>query len=271
MTKPAGAVALPDTAARLVADPVLQASGVVVRFGGVVALNGVDATLGRGEVLGLIGPNGAGKTTLFDVLAGSRRPARGSVSLNGNAITRRGDLWRARAGIRRTFQRQQLFNALTVEENVLVALEWHRRAGGLVADLVASPLRRATEKARRERVAETLELCGLSDIRHRAVGGLPIGTGRFVELARALVDAPQVLLLDEPRSGLGDADSARLAALLRRVGVERQCSILLVEHDMAFVMGLCDRILVLHLGSVLAEGDPQAIQANELVQRAYLG
>jgi branched-chain amino acid transport system ATP-binding protein len=271
MTNAAEAASLPKIVARPVADPVLQAADVVVRFGGVVALDGVDATLGRGEVLGLIGPNGAGKTTLFDVIAGSRRPARGSVTLNGKTMTRRGDLWRARAGIRRTFQRQQLFNSLTVEENVLVALEWHRRGGGLAADLVASPLRRATEKARRERVAETLELCGLSDLRHRAVGGLPIGTGRFVELARALVDDPQVLLLDEPRSGLGDADSDRLAALLRRVGGERQCSILLVEHDMAFVMGLCHRILVLQLGRVLAEGDPQTIQSSELVQRAYLG
>ncbi|MDT4904824.1 MAG: branched-chain amino acid transport system ATP-binding protein [Pseudonocardiales bacterium] len=271
MTSVAGAAPQSDAVVLPPLVPVLQAAGVVVRFGGVVALDGVDATLGRGEVLGLIGPNGAGKTTLFDVIAGSRRPARGAVTLNGTDITRRGDLWRARSGIRRTFQRQQLFNELTVEENVLVALEWHRGGGGLAADLLASPARRATERARRQRVADTLELCGLSDSRHRAVGSLPIGAGRFVELARALVDDPQVLLLDEPRSGLGDVDSDRLASLLRRVRAERECSILLVEHDMAFVMGICDRILVLHLGQVLAEGDPETVQSNELVRRAYLG
>jgi branched-chain amino acid transport system ATP-binding protein len=250
---------------------VLQADGVVVRFGGVVALSGVSASLGRGEVLGLIGPNGAGKTTLFDVIAGSRRPAEGSVTFNGNDITGRGDLWRARAGIRRTFQRQQLFGSLTVEENVLVALEWKAGAGALMADLVSSPTRRTVESQRREKVTEVLELCGLMDYRHRAVGSLPIGAGRFVELARALVDDPQVLLLDEPRSGLGEADSHRLSTLLRRIGIERDCSVLLVEHDMNFVMELCDRILVLHLGKVIAEGDPESIQADEVVRRAYLG
>jgi branched-chain amino acid transport system ATP-binding protein len=109
------------------------------------------------------------------------------------------------------------------------------------------------------------------DYRHRAVGSLPIGAGRFVELARALVDDPQVLLLDEPRSGLGEADSHRLSTLLRRIGIERDCSVLLVEHDMNFVMELCDRILVLHLGKVIAEGDPESIQADEVVRRAYLG
>lgn len=266
-----GAVATADGRDPAPYSDVLRADGVVVQFGGIVALSGVSAGLGRGEVLGLIGPNGAGKTTLFDVIAGSRRPAEGTVTLNGVDVTGRGDLWRARAGIRRTFQRQQLFGSLTVEENVLVALEWKAGAGALLADLVASPTRRSIEDRRREKVTGVLELCGLIDYRHRAVGSLPIGAGRFVELARALVDDPQVLLLDEPRSGLGESDSKRLSALLRRIGVERNCSILLVEHDMNFVMELCDRILVLHLGKVIAEGDPESIQADDVVRRAYLG
>jgi branched-chain amino acid transport system ATP-binding protein len=253
------------------ADYVLTASGVVVRFGGVVALAGVDTALGRGEILGLIGPNGAGKTTLFDVLAGSRSAGAGRVEFDGVDITRRSDLWRARAGIRRTFQRQQLFGALTVRENVLAALEWTRGGGGLPADLIAAPSRRTLTEERMGKVDEVLTLCGLETHSNRVAADLPIGAGRLVELARALVADPTVLLLDEPRSGLGAADGVMLSNLLRSIGAERNLSILLVEHDMGFVMALCHRIVVLHLGSVLAEGDPASIQANEAVRHAYLG
>jgi branched-chain amino acid transport system ATP-binding protein len=253
------------------ADCVLAAVSITVRFGGVVALDGVDAALGRGEILGLIGPNGAGKTTLFDVLAGSRSAAAGRVEFDGIDITRRSDLWRARAGIRRTFQRQQLFGSLTVQENILAALEWTQGGGGLPADLIAARTRQNLTEQRMSKVNEVLQICGLEAHRKRLAADLPIGAGRLVELARALVADPTVLLLDEPRSGLGSADGVMLSNLLRSIGTERNLSILLVEHDMGFVMALCHRIVVLHLGSVLAQGDPASIQANESVRHAYLG
>jgi branched-chain amino acid transport system ATP-binding protein len=253
------------------ARTVLSVSGVEVRFGGVVALGGVDLQLGQGEVVGVIGPNGAGKTTLFDVIAGARRALRGTVALDGTEITRRSELWRARHGIARTFQRQQLFGSLTVEENVLAALEWRGGGGGLAADLVGARSRRRLTDERRVRVAETLELCGVTQHAGRQVGGLPIGVGRLVELARALVVKPRVLLLDEPRSGLGAADSAHLASLLRTIGAEHGCSVLLVEHDMSFVMSLCERIVVLQRGTVLAQGRPEEIQRDQEVRDAYLG
>jgi branched-chain amino acid transport system ATP-binding protein len=250
---------------------VLAVAGVEVRFGGVVALGGVDLELRQGELVGVIGPNGAGKTTLFDVIGGARRAMRGTVHLEGADITARSELWRARHGVGRTFQRQQLFGSLTVEDNVLAALEWHGGGGGLLADLVNAPSRRRLTEERRAVVAETLELCSLSEHARRQVGGLPIGLGRSVELARAIVGTPRVLLLDEPRSGLGVVDSARLAELVRHIGAERGCSVLLVEHDMSFVMALCERVVVLRRGTVLAEGDPAQIQQNQEVRDAYLG
>lgn len=249
----------------------LEAKEVEVRFGGIVALDGVSLTLSPGQVKGVIGPNGAGKTTLFDVIAGARAVTKGSVHMGGSDVSSRNDIWRARNGLRRTFQRQQLFGGLTIEENVLAALEWSGGLGSLIGDLVSAPSRRRLTKERQQLVAETLEFCGLKDVANRQVAGLPIGVGRFVELARALVGNPSVLLLDEPRSGLGTVDSARLSELLSRVATERGCSILLVEHDMSFVMGLCEQILVLHLGTVLATGTPSEIQANQAVRDAYLG
>jgi branched-chain amino acid transport system ATP-binding protein len=252
-------------------NPVLRVQGIEVRFGGVVALAGVDLELGHGELVGIIGPNGAGKTTLFDVIAGARRPQAGTVHLDDVDVTGRSELWRARHGVARTFQRQQLFGSLTVEENVLAALEWRGGGGGLVADLLHAPSRRRLVDERRAVAAEALETCGVAAHAGRQVGGLPIGVGRLVELARALVVEPRVLLLDEPRSGLGPADSDHLADLLRRIGTERGCSVLLVEHDMSFVMSLCQRIVVLQRGARLAQGRPAEIQQNQEVRDAYLG
>ena len=173
-------------------EPVLRAVDVSVRFGGVVALNGVNLDARPGEVLGLIGPNGAGKTTLFDVLSGIRPPTSGRIVFyEGVDITKRSPTWRSRHGIRRTFQRQQMFGWLTVEENVLVALEWRGGGGGLVADLVALPTRRRRERDRRRQADEVLELCGLVDVRTQPAGKLPIGRARMVEMARAIVDEPK--------------------------------------------------------------------------------
>ncbi|MET7621695.1 ABC transporter ATP-binding protein [Streptomyces sp. NPDC005408] len=250
---------------------VLHASGIGVHFGGIRALDGVDLGVRPGEVCGLIGPNGAGKTTLFDVMSGIRRPDEGRVRLDGVDITRRSPVWRARHGMRRTFQRQQLFGQLTVADNLLVAQEWRGGGGGLAADLVASPTRRTRETARRERAATVLGACGLDALAGSYAGVLPVGQARMVELARALADLPRVLLLDEPASGMTAEERAQLAAVVRHLADEEGCAVLLVEHNVAFVMELCARVVVLDLGRVLAEGSAAEVRADPKVLDAYLG
>ncbi|MCB5168947.1 ABC transporter ATP-binding protein [Streptomyces bambusae] len=236
----------------------LEVQGVGVRFGGVQALAEVSLALRPGEVCGLIGPNGAGKTTLFDVVSGIRRPDRGRVLLDGRDVTRRSPVWRARRGMRRTFQRQQLFGQLTVADNLLVAQEW--RGGGRT--------RRATA---RERAATVLAECGLAPLADAYAAGLPVGRARMVELARALADPPRVLLLDEPASGMSAPERTVLADVVRRLAAEQGCAVLLVEHHVGFVMDLCTRVTVLDLGRVLAEGSPAEVRADRAVREAYLG
>ncbi|WP_329377314.1 ABC transporter ATP-binding protein [Streptomyces sp. NBC_01351] len=250
---------------------VLEATGVGVRFGGVKALAGVDLGIRAGEVCGLIGPNGAGKTTLFDVLSGIRRPDQGRLLLDGADITRRSPVWRARHGMRRTFQRQQLFGQLSVADNVLVAQEWRGGGGGLPADLLASPTRRRRERERRARGERVLADCGIGALGTTYAGGLPVGQARMVELARAVADPPRVLLLDEPASGMSAPEREQLAKVVRRLAEEEGCAVLLVEHNVAFVMDLCARVVVLDLGSVLAEGTAAEVRADPSVREAYLG
>jgi branched-chain amino acid transport system ATP-binding protein len=251
--------------------PALELEGVTVRFGGITALTDVDLCAAAGEVLGLIGPNGAGKTTLFDVVSGVTTPDSGRVRLDGTDITSLGAVARSRLGMRRTFQRVQTFGWLTVEDNVLSALEWRGGGGGLLADLVALPSRRRRERERRERTADVLERCGLTVVAKDQASSLPIGLGRMVEVARAIVDPPKVLLLDEPTSGLDETEAARLGELIKSIGSDKSCAVVLVEHDVGFVMRQCHRIVVLDLGRVLAAGSPEEIQANVEVRAAYLG
>jgi branched-chain amino acid transport system ATP-binding protein len=251
--------------------PALELNEIGVRFGGVAALDGAGLVVHPGEVCGLIGANGAGKTTLFDVASGVRTPDRGTVRLHGRDVTRWSAHRIARAGLRRTFQRVQTFGWLTVEENLLVATEWQGGGGGVVADLVGSPTRRRREAARRQKADELLDRCGLTGLRDRSCGTLPIGTARLVELARALVDEPSVLLLDEPASGLEAAEAERFAAIVEEERTERGTAVLCVEHDVAFVMHLSDRIVVLDLGRVIADGSPDEVRADPAVRDAYLG
>jgi ABC-type branched-subunit amino acid transport system ATPase component len=255
----------PETSATLALD------SVSVRFGGIRALADVSTTVDSGEVVGLIGPNGAGKTTLFDAISGVRVPDEGRVFLGGKDMTRASAVARARWGLRRTFQRVQTFGWLTVEDNVLTALEWEGGGGGIAADLVAFPTRRRREKQRRARVDDVLERCGLTAVRNDSAGSLPIGLARMVEVARALIADPKVLMLDEPTSGLDHAEAARLGEQIQRVRSEGECGVLLVEHDVGFVMEQCDRIVVLDLGEVLATGTPAEVQQNPAVRAAYLG
>ena len=250
--------------------PLLRLAGISKRFGGVQALTDVSLEVEPGQVRGLIGPNGAGKTTLFDVISGITIASSGSVRFDGQDVTRLSSTARARLGMRRTFQRAQVFSWLSVEDNVLAALEWRGGGGGVLADLVAWPSRRSLERARREQVEEVLEWCGLAGSRRVAAGSLPLGPQRLVELARAIVDQPRLLLLDEPTSGLDQAESQRFGELIQSLR-GKGTAVLLVEHDAGFVMRMCDRIAVLNLGSVLAEGTPTEIQANEAVRDAYLG
>ncbi|WP_329275906.1 ABC transporter ATP-binding protein [Streptomyces sp. NBC_00691] len=238
--------------------PLLRANGIDVRFGGVHALRDVTLSVGPGEICGLIGPNGAGKTTLFDVMSGIRRPDAGTIAYDGTDITRRSPVWRARHGIRRTFQRQQLFGQLTVTDNLVVAQDWR---GGV----------RPAARRHRERAAAVLHECGLGALGDTYAGGLPVGRARMVELARALADPPRVLLLDEPASGTTAEERRELGAVIRHMADEENCAVLLVEHNVAFVMELCSRVVVLDLGRVLAEGTAAEVHADPAVREAYLG
>jgi branched-chain amino acid transport system ATP-binding protein len=249
----------------------LRVDGVTVRFGGITALDDVAFKAEAGEIIGIIGPNGAGKTTLFDVVSGVRAPNAGTIWLSGADVTRTSNLQRARRGVRRTFQRVQAFGWLTVEDNVLAAMEWRGGGGGVLGDLVFSPTRRRYERTRRARVEQVLDRCGLLPVRSEPAGSLPIGVARMVEFARAIVDEPTVLLLDEPASGIDDQEIERLGALIRAVREDTGCVVLLVEHNAAFVMEHSDRVIVLDLGRVLAEGSPSEIQENAAVRDAYLG
>jgi branched-chain amino acid transport system ATP-binding protein len=253
------------------AAPLLDLDAITVRFGGIQALSTVSLTVAGGEICGLIGPNGAGKTTLFDVVSGIRRPQSGRVSMDGQDISRLSAAERSRRGLRRTFQRVQTFGWLTVEDNLLTATEWHGGGGGILADLVASPTRRRRTRQRRDLVDAALERCGLTALRDEYPGSLPIGKARLVEFARATVEPPRLLLLDEPASGLEEEEVGRLGELIDSTRRECGCAVLLVEHNARFVMNHSDRVVVLSLGSVLAQGSPDEVQSDPAVRDAYLG
>ncbi|MFF6804109.1 ATP-binding cassette domain-containing protein [Streptomyces sp. NPDC012616] len=233
--------------------PLLRAEEITVSFGGRRALDGVSLTAEAGRVTGLIGPNGAGKSTLFDVICGLRRPRTGRVRLEGHDITREGPARRARRGMSRTFQHLELFGRLSVRDNLLVAAELGpgRRHAARTADAVLARL-------------------GLTGVAHDPADALPTGLARLVEVGRALVLGPRVLLLDEPAAGQDAEETQRFAALLRSLADEGT-AVLLVEHDMSLVMGVCDEVHVLDLGSVVASGPPARVQADETVLAAYLG
>jgi ABC-type branched-subunit amino acid transport system ATPase component len=249
----------------------LRVEEVSVRFGGLRALDEVTVTVGPAAIVGLIGPNGAGKTTLFNCITGTVVPNRGRILLFDDDVTRVAPHRRARLGVGRTFQRLELFRSLSVLENLVVALESHAGRGGVISDMLALPSSVETRAQAEARAAGLLELVGIPAQAAARAGDLPIGMARLVEVARALGTEPDLLLLDEPTSGLRRPDSARLAALLRRVRDERGTSVFIVEHDMGFVLDLCEWVYVLDFGRVLAEGTPADIRSNPQVQAAYLG
>jgi branched-chain amino acid transport system ATP-binding protein len=253
----------------------LEAKEVSVRFGGVQALQGVSIPVAQGIVSGLIGPNGAGKTTFFDVLTGLRRPDSGRVILSGRDITKLGTHRRAKLGLARTFQRLELFWSLSVEENVLVGAEanmkWWSAGSGSSGRSKGTPDQpRSASRSGREAVCDLLDKVGLGGLENAQVGSLPTGQARLVELARALATQPNVLLLDEPSSGLDDAESASLGKLLVELA-KAGMAVLLVEHDMDLLMKVSDTVTVLDAGTVIASGTPDEVRSDIAVRNAYLG
>jgi branched-chain amino acid transport system ATP-binding protein len=249
----------------------LQLANITVRFGGLTALDDVSLSVPPTAIVGLIGPNGAGKTTLFDCVTGTVSPAAGRVALFGTDVTGWPPHRRARLGVARTFQRLELFGSITVLENLVMAAESRMAGGGLLTDLLALPPTVEGRARAEERARETLDALAIRDYEHSLASDLPLGVSRLVELGRALCTEPKLLLLDEPSSGLRVDESRRLAATLRRLRDDAGMSILVVEHDMSFVLGLCERVTVLDFGRVLAEGPTDEIRANPQVQAAYLG
>jgi branched-chain amino acid transport system ATP-binding protein len=235
----------------------LDATDVSVRFGGLLALDAATISVDAGCITGLIGPNGAGKTTLFNVITGLQHPTTGRVTLDGRDVTDAKPHRRARLGIARTFQRLEAFGSLSARENVLVAAEIRRR---WIDD----------EMTPADIAQQILERVGIVPVAEEIVDALPTGTARLVELARALATKPRVLLLDEPSSGLDEDETDALGRLLIDLTAEG-LGILLVEHDMPFVMSTCSHIDVLDFGRVIARGGPAAIQGDAAVQTAYLG
>jgi ABC-type branched-subunit amino acid transport system ATPase component len=247
----------------------LEVSALTKAFGGVKAVDAVSLTHSTGGVIGLIGPNGAGKTTLFNMLSGAVRPTSGSVSLDGVDVTGLRPDRMNRAGVARTFQNLQVFGSLTVLENVLVARERFLRRGAVSAMLGLRGERRAEEE-HAVAAAELLARVGVASRASEPVASLPYGLQRRVEVARALASQPRLLLLDEPLAGLSRAESADLTALMRDVAATG-VTVLLVEHDVAAVMSVSDRVVVLNHGQLLADGTAAAVQADPRVRAAYLG
>ena len=250
----------------------LEAEDVTVRFGGVVALDSVRIRVPSGGAVGLVGPNGAGKTTLFGVLSGLIRPRSGRVRLNGVDVTGKSPQARAKLGLARTFQRMELFNELTVREHLIVARrvrEGRQSLLGFFRDLSGFGERLSPDEA--AAVDDILDLVGLGPVAERPAESLPLGTGRLVEVARALASEPSVMLLDEPSSGLDAHETDQLSEALQRVHQERGTAFVLVEHNVEFVTNLSDTVTVLDFGRVLLEGRPDEIMRSPEVQAAYLG
>lgn len=249
----------------------LACCDVTVRFGGLVAVKGVDVTVLPGQIVGLVGPNGAGKSTLFAVLSGLLRPTHGQVYLGGRDITSATPQHRAELGLARTFQHPELFAGMTVRDHLVLAHRIRHEKSRVWSDLFTLGSLRDGGPAERERVDGLIDLLGLDRLAQRQALGMPLGVARLIELGRALATDPTTLLLDEPSSGLDSGESEQFEATLIRLASEREISVLLVEHDVEMVMRMCSTVNVLDFGSRIACGTPAEIRADPAVRAAYLG
>ncbi len=251
-------------------QPMLQVEGLTMRFGGLTAVDNLSLNVNRGEIVGLIGPNGAGKTTAFNCISGFYRPTAGSVALQGEDVCGRPSHQIARRGLVRTFQNIRLFDAMTVVENLMVAQHSHINTN-LLSGLLRTKAYKRSEQQALERAMFWLERVGLEDEANREAGTLAYGQQRHLEIARCMVTQPQLLLLDEPAAGLNPNETSKLDQLIVSLRDEQQITVLLIEHDMALVMGISDQIVVMDQGQYLASGTPAEVRSNEAVIKAYLG
>jgi branched-chain amino acid transport system ATP-binding protein len=247
----------------------LDVRGLTKRFGGLTAVDGLDFDVRAGEILGLIGPNGAGKTTTFNLVSGALKPTSGAIALAGRPIAGLPPHAIAAAGLMRTFQHNMPFAGMSLVDNVLVGAHTALR-GGLAGALFGLGAARAGEARARARAEELIGFVGLGDWRNADVTTLSFGQGRLLEMARALAGEPKLILLDEPAAGLTNAEAQRLAEIIRGIAA-RGIAVLLIEHDMRFLLPLAERVVVLNFGKRIAVGPPDAIRADPAVIEAYLG
>ncbi|WPB55773.1 ABC transporter ATP-binding protein [Xylophilus sp. GOD-11R] len=252
------------------ATPVLQASNIVRRFGGVVAVNDASLTVGEREIVGLIGPNGSGKSTMVNMVTGEQQVNAGTMRFAGQDITALPAWKRARLGMARSFQMLRLFGSLSVQENLLLAHHTRMRHSAF-ASFLGRKAAQAEERRVLERARELLAWFDLEAFADKPVSGMSIGQQRMVELARGLIAEPRLFVLDEPAAGLSPPNVDRLMVLIQRMRDEFGMSILLVEHDMRVVRELCDHVVVLDSGNTIARGEPEVVVADPKVIEAYIG